>query len=183
MTVIWVILLLTALTMGAGAWFGRRQLLQHPLRAFALLLIAVIVGYLMWTGYRADEVLASPGWCRTALGAQQASPEAGKVQGSDACLGLLTIQLKSVSTNSHIYAGSFALCLLALVVIMLAGGRIDFGSKIVDFSIGKEEAARRAAVAAADKVASDAQTSADEVKQNGAAPPPELRGPAMPEPK
>jgi lysozyme len=44
------------------------------------------------------------------------------------CVSLLTIQLKSLSTNSHILFAVVALCLLTLIVIVIAGGEVKFSA-------------------------------------------------------
>jgi hypothetical protein len=48
------------------------------------------------------------------------------VKGLDACVGLLTIQLKSLATNSYIFGAVIALCLLTLITIVIAGGHVSF---------------------------------------------------------
>lgn len=146
------------------------------LRVFAIVGVAVISAYVMWMGYWLNETLSGPGWCRTALGAEQASSTDGTIKGLDACVGLLTIQLKSLSTNSHILLGTVALCLLVLIVIVIARGHLDFSASKsgVSASIGRE------AEEAANKVAGAAVEKAAEIKDEAH---PEYDGPAMPEPK
>jgi hypothetical protein len=96
----------------------RQPRLPHfTIRAFAVICVAVTSAYVMWMGYRLNETLSGPGWCATALGAGKASSADGTpIKGLEACVGLLTIQLKSISTNSHILLGSVALCLSVLIV-------------------------------------------------------------------
>ena len=180
--ILWGVLALTAAAMALGAWFGRKQLLLHPISAFALLLVAVIVGYVMWMGFMLNQTLASPGWCRTALGADKATSTDGTVKGLDACVSLLTIQLKSESTNSHIYAAAIGLALLVLVVIVIARGKLDLTTPWGGGSVSSG----REAVKAADKVAGAAVVEAAKVKTDvalGADAEPPYNGPAMPEPK
>lgn len=98
---------------------------HFTIRAFAVCCVAVTSAYIMFMGYRLNETLSGPGWCRTALGAEKASSTDGTIKGLDACVGLLTIQLKSLSTNSHILLGSIALCLTVLIVIVIAGARFS----------------------------------------------------------
>lgn len=98
---------------------------HNPIRLTAVIIVAVIAGYVMWMGFRLNETLSGPGWCRTALGAEKSSPTDGTIKGLDACVGLLTIQLKSLATNSHILFGVVALCLLVLIVIVIAGARLE----------------------------------------------------------
>lgn len=95
------------------------------IRAFAVLCVAVIACYIMWIGAHLNDVLAGPDWCRTALGAGKATSVDGTVKGLDSCVSLLTIQLQSVSMNSHIYAGVIAFCLLVLIVVVIAQAKLD----------------------------------------------------------
>jgi hypothetical protein len=113
---------------------------QHNvIRAFALACVAITSAYIMWMGYRLNETLSGPGWCARAIGADKASADS-KIDVAASCVGLLTIQLKSLSTNSHILFGVIALCLLVLMVIVVAGGRLSFkGNKEgVEANIGKD---------------------------------------------
>lgn len=130
------------------------------IRAVAIACVAVTSGYIMWMGYILNTTLSGPSWCATALGAGKASTADGTpVKGLEACVGLLTIQLKSVSTNSHILFGVIALCLAVLIVIVIADGHLYFkGSKDgVETDIGKT------AAAAAQTTAAAAQVKADEI--------------------
>jgi uncharacterized membrane protein len=146
------------------------QHIQNPIRGFAVLIVAVIAVYIMWMGYRLNETLSGPGWCRTALGAEKSSATDGTIKGLDACVGLLTIQLKSLATNSHILFGVVALCLLTLIVIVIAGGRLSLAASKtgVSANIGKE------VDLAVDKVADAAEAKAAEIKAEPAkfTPPP-----------
>jgi hypothetical protein len=99
---------------------------SFSIRAFAVACVAVTSAYVMWLGYTVNQVLSGPGWCATALGAGKASSKDGQpVKGLEACVGLLTIQLKSLSTNSHILLGTVALCLAVLMIIVVAGARFS----------------------------------------------------------
>jgi hypothetical protein len=137
------------------------KLVSNPIRLFAVLCVAVTSGYVMWMGYRVNETLSGPGWCATALGAGKASsPDGTPVKGLEACVGLLTIQLNSISTNSHILLGVIALCLLTLIVIVIAGGKLslDASGTGVKADIGAD------APQAAQAVADSAQSTADVIK-------------------
>lgn len=134
---------------------------KNPIRMFAVLCVAVTSGFVMAMSYRLLNVLSGPGWCATALGAGKASSSDGTpIKGLEACVGLLTIQLKSLATNSYIFGGVIALCLLTLIVIVIAGGRLSFkGPAGVETDISSN-----AAPAAAQAVADSAQTTADVIK-------------------
>lgn len=134
--------------------------IRNPIRGFAALIVAVIAIYVMWMGYRLNDVLSGPGWCRTALGAEKVSATDGTIKGLDACVDLLKIQLGSLSVNSHILFGVVALCLLTLITIVIAGGHVslDASKTGIKADIGKD------APVAAQAVADSAQETADVIK-------------------
>jgi hypothetical protein len=102
---------------------GAVKVPPFTIRTFAIICVAVTTAYVMWLGNKVNDTLSGPGWCRTALGAEKASSTDGTIKGLDACVGLLTIQLKSLSTNSHILLGTIALCLAVLIIIVVAHAR------------------------------------------------------------
>lgn len=146
--------------------------LHNPIRVAALVCVAVTSAFLMWMAYRVNETLSGPSWCRTALGAEKVSVTDGTIKGLDACVGLLTIQLKSLSTNSHILFGTIALCLLVLIVIVIAGGKLSFQATKTGVSANVGKDADQAAALAADATAAAAEQKADEIKASGFTPPP-----------
>jgi hypothetical protein len=113
---------------------GAMKLPAFTIRTFAVICVAVTSAYVMWLGYLLNQTLSGPGWCATALGAGKASSTDGApIKGLEACVGLLTIQLKTLSTNSHILLGTVALCLAVLIIIVVAGARFSgegFGAKV-----------------------------------------------------
>lgn len=115
--------------------------IHNPIRGFAVLCVAVIAAYIMWMGWRLSNILSSPDWCGKALQAERIT--AGNTfVGLTACVDLLKIQLKAIATDSHIFAGVVALCLLTLIVIVIAGGRLAFSASKsgVSGDIGQEPA-------------------------------------------
>lgn len=146
----------------------------NPIRGFAVLCVAVIAAYIMWMGWKLNETLSGSGWCAKAIGADKADADS-KIDIAASCVGLLTIQLRSLSTNSHILFGVVALCLLTLIVIVIAGGKLSLSASKtgINANIGKD------AEQAAQHVADEAQGAADEVKADAmpgnAGLPPELR--------
>src|SRR5882757_2317063 len=100
--------------------------IANPIRGFAVLCVAVTSAFVMYMSYHLLQILSGPGWCATALGAgKAASADGSPVKGLEACVGLLTIQLKSLATNSFVFGGVIAMCLLTLIVIVIAGGKIS----------------------------------------------------------
>jgi hypothetical protein len=138
----------------------REDLRTHPIRAFALLCVACTSAFLGVMAWKLVDVLSSPNWCSTALQAERISNQ--NFGGLTACTELLKIQLKALAINSHVVLSVFALCLLVLIVIVIAGGRLNFSASKegVSANMGAEEAAQSTAAAA--QVQADAIT--EEVK-------------------
>jgi hypothetical protein len=132
---------------------------NQPIRFFALVCVAITSGYVMWMGWRLSNILTSPGWCNRTISADEVT--SGTFDALQACVGLLGEQLKATALNSHIYAGTIALCLLALMVIVVAGGHLSFQAPGgFGGSVGAGEAA--------DKVADAALNKAEEIKEGEA---------------
>lgn len=98
---------------------------RFTIRTFAVVCVAATSLYVMWLGNKITDTLSGPGWCATALGAGKATSSEGTVKGLDACVSLLTIQLNSLSTNSHILLATIALSLGVLIVIVVAGAKFS----------------------------------------------------------
>jgi hypothetical protein len=97
--------------------------IRNPIRLFAVLCVAVTSGFVMWMSYKLVLILSSPEWCGKALQAERISNQ--NFGGLTACTDLLKIQLKALATNSFVFGGVIALCLLTLIVIVIAGGRLS----------------------------------------------------------
>lgn len=148
---------------------------RNPISAFAVLCVAATAVFLGYMTHRMVDVLESPEWCGRAVQAERISGEG--FTGLTACVELLTIQLQAMGTGFHISIGSFALTLIVLIVIVVAGARASgkVGTGGLEFDVSRQDAAAKAA----DKVAGAAVEEAAEIKGE----PPEYNGPAMPEPK
>jgi hypothetical protein len=94
---------------------------MKALNIFALGCVAVTSLFVMWMIWWLTGLLADRSWCFTALGAGAGSG----ADGFTACVGLLTIQIKALATNSVILVGVIAMCLLALMVIVVAQGKLS----------------------------------------------------------
>ena len=119
-----IVFLIVAVVAAFGGimWWGRLVLKDHPIRAVAVICVAIIGGYVMWMGFIHTEILRDPNWCNKAIQAERITPGTS-FQGLTACIDLLKIQINAEATNSHIYAGSAAATLLALIVIVIAQGK------------------------------------------------------------
>lgn len=138
----------------------RFPVIHNPIRAFAVLVVAVISAYIMFIGWTLINILKGPDWCARALGAEKASP-GQTIKGLEACIDLMRIQLQALATDSHISQGIIGACLLTLTVIVIAGGKLQ-GSVSKEggsINIGANEAA----VAGAQHVEEAAHEAAAEV--------------------
>lgn len=130
---------------------------KPTIRFFAVLCVAVTSTFVMYMSYTLVSILSSPGWCGKALQAERISSQ--NFGGLTACVGLLTIQLKSLAFNSYIFAGVIAVCLGVLVVIVIAGGQADIdlpdklggGGLHIKRQTGQAEGAMDVAGAAVDR--------------------------------
>lgn len=107
------------------------KLPAFSIRAFAVICVAATSAYVMWLGNKINDTLSGPGWCATAIGANKAA-DITRIDIAKSCVDLLTIQLKSLATNSHILLGTVALCLAVLIIIVVAGAKFSgegFGMK------------------------------------------------------
>lgn len=137
---------------------------RNTIRTFALICVAFTSAYIMYMGWWINTTLAAPQWCARALGAGNIIGKDKTVQGLEGCIELLKIQLNSLAWNSHILFGVVALCLLVLMVIVVAGGKLSFkaSKEGVEGDIGE---AGLPAPVAAQVVADAAQNKADQVAQ------------------
>lgn len=147
--------------------------IHNPIRWFAVICVAVIAAYIMWMGWRLSNILSSPEWCGKALQADRITPDS-KFDGLTACVGLLQIQLKAIATDSHIFAGVVALCLLTLIVIVIAGGRLSVAVSKTGASANMSSAEDVAAAAAQTAGAAVAEAGKIATEAAKPSPPPEI---------
>ncbi len=101
--------------------------MKTPVRTFALIVVAITSAFIMVMVVWSTIILASPDWCGRSVGAEKASP-GRTLDGLRACINLMGDQISALAWNSHIYAGTIALCLLVLMVIVIAGGHVSFSA-------------------------------------------------------
>jgi hypothetical protein len=131
---------------------------RNPISTFAVFLVGATGIYLAYMTNQLLSVLTSPHWCANAIQAEKISPGTSYV-GLTTCVSLLTIQLQAVATGFHISVGSFALTLIVLIVVVIAGAHATFkaGSGGIEGSVGRD------VPIAAQTVATAAQTKADQI--------------------
>lgn len=130
------------------------EITQNKVLAFALICVAASSAFVMWMQITLVTTLSSPDWCARAINAEQLAAVRG--QSSIAiCANLFDKQLGSLAIGLFINAGTNALALLVLIVIVVAGGKLKFNASRegVDVDIGKAVAAgaQETAAAAVDK--------------------------------
>jgi hypothetical protein len=132
---------------------------NNPISTFAVGCVAAVGVYLAYMTNQLLKVLTSTDWCAHAIQAEKISPGSTYV-GLTTCVSLLTIQLQAVATGFHISVGSFALTLIVLIVVVIAGAHATFkaGSGGIEGSVGRD------APEAAQAVADSAQNKADDIK-------------------
>lgn len=150
------------------------SLLHNPIRAAALVIVAITSGFVMWMSYRLIDILSAPEWCARAINAERLASSRA-TSSVELCKDLLMKQVGSLATNSHIYAGVIALCLLVLIVIVIAGGKLSFQASKTGVSANVGKDVEQAAALAADATAEAAAEKAQEIKASpptGFTPPP-----------
>ncbi len=138
---------------------------RNPISFFAILCVACTAAFLGYLTLRMSTVLESPSWCSTAIQAEKVSPGSTYV-GLTTCVTLLQIQLEAMATGFHISVGSFALTLIVLIVVVIAGARASFklGKGGIEGNVSRDIAQ------AAEQVAEAAVDEAEAVKQGEPSP-------------
>lgn len=102
---------------------------KNPISTFAVLLVAVIGGFLIFMSVWQTTILTSPDWCQRAIRAEQLAPGRTTRQAIEAlrsCNSLQQIQLNAIAVDSHIDHGVFGMLLLVLVIVVIAGARASW---------------------------------------------------------
>ena len=109
--------------------------------AFALLCVAVTTGFIIYMQVALTEILAAPDWCARAINAEKLAVTRS-TSAIESCVSLLDKQVGSLALNSHIFAGIIALSLLVLIVIVVAGARLDLeaSKEGVKAKMGRDDA-------------------------------------------
>lgn len=123
---------------------------RRSIRTFALVCVAITSAYIMGMRIWGQWIIANTDWCAKALGAAKYA-DGRPAAAIDQCFELMSKQLEISGRGNLIDAGVIALCLLVLMVIVVAGGRLSFKAHGVETNIGRDEAARAVADAADDK--------------------------------
>lgn len=138
-------------------------LAKNPISTFAVLCVASTAAFLGYMVLRMSAVLESASWCGKAIQAERISPGSTYV-GLTTCVELLKIQLSAIGLGFHISVGSFALTLIVLIVIVVAGARASgkMSATGVEFNVSHRD---DLIAKAADHVVEGAENAAAEVKE------------------
>ncbi len=96
----------------------------NTIRTFALVIVAITSGFVMGMVIWLTRLLSDPSWCDRAIGAAKGADRPETAFGG--CFQLLTQQMSALAINSYIFGGVIALCLAALMIIVVAGGKLSF---------------------------------------------------------
>jgi hypothetical protein len=117
------------------------------------------MGFLIWQTF----LLSSGKWCSRALSAENLTGDHDRgevrIDAMTACISLLTKQVNFVGWSHIIAIGVIALSLGVLVVIVLAGARLELQASKDGLSVSTSKDAGKAA----QEVADAAQEEADEI--------------------
>lgn len=128
------------------------------IRSWALLAVAVSSSFTIGIAIWLISILSAQDWCSRALGA--AKYATGRPANAiDACFNLMNEQVGTLGTALLIVIGVQALSLAVLVIIVLAGGRVNFRAS----KEGVEADISRDVADAAKDVARAADDRADEI--------------------
>lgn len=114
-------------------------LAKNPISLFAVFCVVCTAAFLGLMSNRLLTVLESADWCGKAIQAEKISPGTTYV-GLTTCVDLLKIQLSAVATGFHISLGAYALTLVVLIVVVVAGARAS--GKLpggVEFDVSRDD--------------------------------------------
>lgn len=132
---------------------------RRSIRTFALVCVGVTSFYVMGMRIWSQWLLGHADWCGRALGAAKyANGRPEMALGH--CFQLQALQVKALAQGSLIDGGVVALCLLVLMLIVVAGGRLSFKASHdgVEGDISSDQATR-----AARRTAAAAEQEAEEI--------------------
>lgn len=104
-------------------------LAKNPISFFAVLCVACTALFLGYMVVWQTSILSSPSWCAKAMGAEKIAPGQTVAQTLEAlksCNNLLMVQLEALAADSHIDHSAFALVLVFLIVVVVAGARASW---------------------------------------------------------
>lgn len=131
---------------------------RNPISAFAVLLVAATGLFLAYMAIWQTRILSSPDWCNRAMKAEQLQ-EGSRLDAALACVGLQKIQIEAIAFDSHINQGAFALMLIVLIVVVIAGARASWkiSASGLEGSVSRHDAEAKGAHQVADAAKDEAE--------------------------
>ena len=111
---------------------------QHnTIRSFSLICVAITSAWMIGLTWWLIDLLSGNDWCAIAIGVSEAA-DARPLEAIKSCFSLLDAQVEALARSLLLALGTLALCLLVLMVIVVAGGRLNFSGSVrgVSGSIG-----------------------------------------------
>lgn len=130
-----------------GFWASIGEMIRkNPISTFAVLCVAVLMGFLGYMMIWQTNILSSPSWCAKSMGAEKVAPGQDPTQVLEAlksCNNLLMVQLEAIATDSHINHTAGALSVLFLMIVVVAGAKASWKASIkdgvIEGNIGRDE--------------------------------------------
>lgn len=136
---------------------------RNTIRTFALVCVAASSAYVIGMGVWLTWLIGMTDWCAKVVGSAKYA-EGRPDFAIKGCVEVMRDQIAGLSNSLLIYAGVIGLCLLVLMVIVVAGGRVSFkGNR--DGVEGTIAPAGDPMAAGAQAAAGAAQQVADELKE------------------
>lgn len=98
---------------------------RNTIRTFALACVAVSSAYVIGMGIWLTWLIGMTDWCGKVVGSAKYA-EGRPDFAIKGCVDVMRDQIAGLSRSLLIYAGVIALCLLVLMVIVVAGGKLSF---------------------------------------------------------
>lgn len=112
---------------------------RNTIRTFALICVAITSIFVMGMSIWSQWLVGMVDWCGKVIGSA-AYTDGRPDFAIKGCVELMQSQIGALANNGLIFGGVVALCLLALMVIVVAGGKLSFtGPGGFGGSVGKEE--------------------------------------------
>lgn len=98
---------------------------RNTIRTFALVCVAASSAYVIGMGVWLTWLIGMTDWCAKVVGSAKYA-EGRPDYAIKGCVEVMRDQIAGLSNSLLIYAGVIGLCLLVLMVIVVAGGRVSF---------------------------------------------------------
>lgn len=105
----------------------QRANIRERNRVFATVLIAAITLFLMAMAVWNTWAMSSSKWCNQVIGTEQVTGERS-VNTTANCIAIFRDQINALSVYGYIGLSTLALCVIVLVIIVVARGKVSFSA-------------------------------------------------------